>query len=108
MTSLMISGNALEEMKDGQFDIQGQGSWLCAGRGHPTMCAFPNEVPKASRLRGSRHLAHLSPLLQNCFDLETVWIVGEVSSCVFYIASQEKRRIIFLGPTSFMFCWAKE
>lgn len=58
MTSLMISGNALEEMKDGQFSVMGQ-ELAPGGRGCSALYIFPNASGPAGRMEVSMLLIYL-------------------------------------------------
>lgn len=96
MSLLTISGNTLEEMKNGQLLECGHGAgstedWATPG-GHLPLCFFLNWrlLGPADKMEFNTPLARLRYSV-NSFDLENVRIIGDFSSCAFSTAGKENR-----------------
>lgn len=96
MTLLMIPGEALEDMKNGQRVAFEPGAGSTGERattvGHPPLCFFLN-----GRLSGLADKMEVNALLVvsdtciNSFDLGNVCVICDFSSCAFSTAGQENR-----------------
>lgn len=95
MTLLMISGDTLEEMKNGQLAFGHRASSTgeeATSVGHPALCFFLNWrlLGLGTKWKSTPHWL-ASDTSVNCFDLENVRITGDFSSCALSTAGKENR-----------------